>query len=155
MQKEQHPKFQQPHSRLKSSISILPLSLHSYYKSNKKGRELWPHLGKARRSSPRKTVWKAAGGESKEGIHEARQHSLKTYGKRGGGHKNWFFHRKVLIFLTRARCARFFLFVNLNFKNLELFYNGRLPDFKGCGCFFFFCRNAFLENQDFCPVAFL
>ena len=57
-------------------------------------------------------------------------------------------------FDSRALRALSFLSENLIFKNLELFYNGRLPDFKGCPIFQNFRPNAFLENYDFGRVSF-
>ena len=65
-----------------------------------------------------------------------------------------FCSKTTVFFDSRALRALFFLSENLIFKTPKLFYNGRLPDFKGCPIFQNFRPNAFLENYDFGRVSF-
>ena len=121
---------------------------------------MWPQLGKARRASnPRKNVWEAVSGESQRAAEDVATHPAtalfenisETYRLQK---KSVFWLKSVVLFDSRALRALSFLSENLIFKNLELFYNGRLPDFKGCPIFQNFRPNAFLENYDFGRVSF-
>ena len=113
---------------------------------------MWPQLGRASRAgSPRKNVWEAVSGESKRAAEDVDTHPAtalfenisETYRLQK---KLVFCFKSALFFDSRALRALSFLLENLIFKTPKLFYNGRLPDFKGCPFFQKFRPNAFLEN---------